>query len=173
MDVDFPLTQADPPLTLSPDNQLGLSAESLRTEPTQVVPPEEGHRSGAHEACAVIDVDSELPKGDEQVKTPKPKNDERGVGTTTTIPGDVADEEYLEEPGIEEKPPAFLSVAAAAARLRRACTPNSKGEYKVPPEVAEQWKDTTENGGRRQLESLFEKCGHETDWVYALVSFLI
>ncbi|CAK9091752.1 unnamed protein product [Durusdinium trenchii] len=54
MDVDFPLTQADPPLTLSPDNQLGLSAESLRTEPTQVVPPEEGHRKkrmGAKKHC--------------------------------------------------------------------------------------------------------------------------
>jgi hypothetical protein len=55
----------------------------------------------------------------------------------------------------------MLSEAAAAARLRRVCQANSKGEYKVPMEVVAKYKDV--HDGRVDLMKLFEKVGHSPD----------
>ena len=61
----------------------------------------------------------------------------------------------------EVQAPVMLSEAAAAARLRRVCQPNSKGEYKVPMEVVTKYKDV--HDGRVDLMKLFEKVGHSPD----------
>ena len=107
-------------------------------------------------------------------KTDMPENEEVPKPTETHDPQGTAmpenegipkpteiqnDDEVSELEGVV--PPKMLSEAAAAARLRRVCQPNSKGEYKVPPEVVSKYKDIQE--GRMDLMKLFEKVGHSPD----------
>lgn len=55
----------------------------------------------------------------------------------------------------------MLSDAAARARLRRVCQANCRGEFKVPQEVVEKFKDP--KGGREDLMKQFERCAHDPD----------
>lgn len=88
---------------------------------------------------------------------PIPPEDNAAIGD-----GDKSKEKDGEDVG-EGIPPAdlHLSDQAAAARLRRACTPNSRGEYKVPQQVIDQYADPKD--GRLNLMRQFEKCGYDSD----------
>ena len=84
-------------------------------------------------------------------------------GTKSENPANEKPEVDEEEQEVEVRPdpPVLLSKAAANARLRRICTQNSKGEYKVPQEVIDQYLDVKK--GREDLMKVFERCGHEPD----------
>ncbi|CAK9035003.1 unnamed protein product [Durusdinium trenchii] len=72
----------------------------------------------------------------------------------------------MEAVGSPEQPPEYISPAAAKARLRRVCEPNSKGEYKVPKDIVDQFKDKE---SRSNLEKMFEKCGNNPERFIAKV----
>ena len=76
---------------------------------------------------------------------------------------DVEDTQKVGETEEPPIPPVMISKQAADARLRRACAPNSKGEYKVPQQVVDEYADAKH--GRANLMKLFERCAHDTDWV--------
>lgn len=73
---------------------------------------------------------------------------------------DAGPDQYLDSgaTGLEVQPPTFLSAAAADQRLRRLMTPKANGEYKVPMEVVNQYKESKDS-----VQKLFEKCGHDRD----------
>lgn len=58
--------------------------------------------------------------------------------------------------------PNYLSEAAAKARMRRICTPDCKGNFKVPQQVIDQFNDPT---ARVNLMKMFERVGHDRDRV--------
>ncbi len=95
--------------------------------------------------------------------TPVPPEDskvnEDGIGENTEKVTGVG--QGGEDHGGSEPPEPVLSESAARARLRRVCTPNSKGEYKVPEEVIQQYTDPKD--GRLNLMRQFEKCGYDPD----------
>lgn len=94
----------------------------------------------------------------------------------TPIPPTQPDRENVEQgghDGLEEDdvggpselpPPEQLSYGAVDKRLRRIMTPRANGDFKVPQQVVEQWKN---KNTRPKVMSLFEKSGYQPDWVGA------
>lgn len=137
------------PSPMLPDNQLGL----VQTPTESMIG--EGGGDGRTPYYAPNQGDEVEQPGDE-----KSDAEELEEGENKEEVGEGENKEK------EEQPPAPpLSVAAAEARLRRACTPNSKGEYKVPQQVIDQYLDV--KGGRVDLMKLFERCGHDQDRAHA------
>lgn len=102
--------------------------------------------------------------------TPSPPKDSEAMATPYYPPpecedgGEKSPPEPVDPPNPEPPiPPVMISKQAADARLRRACAPNSKGEYKVPQQVVDEYADAKH--GRANLMKLFERCAHDTDWV--------
>ena len=135
--------EASPVGKLLPDNQEGLTP----SPPNDAINEDDPMRTPFYQPPEAEVAQEQPPLGPEDLNTIPEAN---GVEDTFED----------EEPPI---PPTMLSKAAADARLRRACAPNSKGEYKVPPEVVDAYADAKE--GRINLMKLFEKCAHDPDWV--------
>lgn len=137
--------EASPPGKLLPDNQLGLTPSPPKDSEamaTPYYPPPEGEDGGEKSPPEPVD----------------PPNPEH-----TEAVEDVEDTQKVEETEEPPIPPVMISKQAADARLRRACAPNSKGEYKVPQQVVDEYADAKH--GRANLMKLFERCAHDTDWV--------
>ena len=136
-----------PPPPMLPDNQLGL--EDIQTP----LPSPLGGGDRQTPGTAYYERPNEPPEAEPL----------EASGTKIENPANEKPEVDEEEEGVEVPtvPPVLLSKAAANARLRRICTINSKGEYKVPKEVIEQYLDVKK--GREDLMKVFERCGHESD----------
>lgn len=60
-----------------------------------------------------------------------------------------------------------LSEAAIDQRMRRIMTPNRAGEYKVAPEIVQQWKNRGK--GKKNLQKIFQSCGFNVDGLFCMV----
>lgn len=141
------------PPPMLPDNQLGLA--DMQSPIESMVGEGGGDRGTPYypPPNQVNEVETPEASGTKSEK-PDGKPEENGE-----------DENVEEKSQDEEEPPNFLSAAAADARLRRICTANSKGEYKVPLQVIDEFLDV--KGGRVDLMKIFERCGHEKDRAHA------
>lgn len=121
--------------------------------------------SHTKEANEVVEVFSQPNLGDTLVESPEevqkllPDNQLGMSPSPTPATGDGLGTKHY-SPSKVEKPPITLSDAAAQARLRRVCTPNSKGEYKVPEQVIKEFED---RNARMNLMKEFEKLGFDSD----------
>jgi len=121
--------------------------------------------SHTKEANEVVEVFSQPNLGDTLVESPEevqkllPDNQLGMTPSPTPATGDGLGTKHY-SPSKVEKPPITLSDAAAQARLRRVCTPNSKGEYKVPEQVIKEFED---RNARMNLMKEFEKLGFDSD----------
>lgn len=153
--------------TYHPDNQLGL--------PEFQSPPFGGRGDGDatpyYPPGTVDGASPNEPPTKRESFEEKSVNHDRGQGSHEQSQLGMSENEKfptpneIQEAGVptsgEAQPPAMLSEAAAAARLRRVCQANSKGEYKVPMEVVAKYKDV--HDGCVDLMKLFEKVGHSPD----------
>lgn len=168
---DQPVIVQDSPTP--PDNQLGLPSDSeipptqvqasplllgaeRQEEPEQAIPHFESGKQDSREP------NNNAPPLDDAGVLGQAKTPPSTLGSTSVPPeapqsGEV---EGMEAVGSPEQPPEYISPAAAKARLRRVCEPNSKGEYKVPKDIVDQFKDKE---SRSNLEKMFEKCGNNPD----------
>ena len=156
--IEVEESPARPAGTFWPDNQLGLFPPTPATPATPAPTP---HAEGEGQTGEKGDGEDDQKKDDPmdvepEKETGKPENENQI--SEMEEDGDEDDDCQADKP-----PPPMLSEAAAKARLRRTCQPNSKGEYKVPKQVLEQYADV--KGGRLDLEKIFERCAHNPDGV--------
>ena len=73
-------------------------------------------------------------------------------------------DDMVEEPQgqKEQKPPLKMTAGAIYKRLNRICTPKQNGQYKLPAEVIEDYKDPAR---RQKVYLMFEKSGYDKDMV--------
>ena len=166
----------DTPNSFHPDNQLGETqyqspshvripgnvADSVQLEQKPTLLYENGKNTQE-----VVGGDSEAAVADPPNETPTaPTVEAESKEASPLKPRDLDLEGVFQHPSDQEDEPetpvapTMLTQAAANARLRRVCTPNSKGEYKVPQQVVDQFKDLAK---RLDLMKIFEKVGHNPD----------
>ena len=134
-----------------PDNQQGLYPDSVLPAST----PGDQDATPYYERKCLDASCAKSPGESDAVEEVPPSGSHDGAGKA---PPPDAEADLSEDC---PPPPPMLSDAAARARLRRVCQPNSKGEYKVPQEVVDKFKDA--KGGREDLMKQFERCAHDPD----------
>jgi hypothetical protein len=63
----------------------------------------------------------------------------------------------------EEEEEVVLTAAAVDRKLRRLCTIQRDGSYKVTQDIVDQWKDQS-GGGRSNIKKIMFNCGGSKDW---------
>lgn len=144
---------------VEPDNQLGLTPPpETQAAPTELEQPTPFQERLDRVSDSPKEVPSAEPASEAPPSEAPPSEAPASEAPASEVPsGDTPQND--EDIFGDELPPVFLSTAAAQARLRRCCQPNAKGEYKVPKQVLDKFRDV--KGGRKELEKMFEKCGHD------------